>query len=69
MSRPEFGTGSGITGKLSRGALGLLNTGNPSIKQKKEGGKKRRKTKRRRKSNKKKRGSNKKKQRKTRGKN
>ena len=68
LSRPEFGTGSGITGKLSRGALGLLNTGNPSIKQKKEGGKKRRKTKRRRKSNKKKRGSNKKKQRKTRGK-
>lgn len=68
LNRPEFGTGSGITGKLSRGALGLLNTGNTSIKQKKEGGKKRRKTKRRRKSNKKKRGSNKKKQRKTRGK-
>ena len=66
MSSPEFGTGSGIKGILSRGALGLLNTGNTSVKQKKEGG--RRKTKRRRKSNKKKRELNKKKRRQTRGK-
>jgi len=66
LSSPEFGTGSGIKGILSRGALGLLNTGNTSVKQKKEGG--RRKTKRRRKSNKKKRELNKKKRRQTRGK-